>query len=405
MLLARVDRARYRVSRKDPSKWRLVWRAWGQPLVVFVCVTVLVSVQCLLFVPGIGWMVAAYVGAACVLIGGTIVIAVGMKRQRLARARASWYRICPSCRADLRRCDDAGACPACATAYTHDVLLRHWEGMDSKSARAKRWRPRTARGVFSPVFLMAAAPPAAGLLAAWFLMSMGVLPRSMAMMAFIVVGPAMGALGALVMKRDRRDFEAIEKGGFLTCPECLGKLPALSDAEKGEACCLGEGLGLGGRCGQRYSHTWLEETWRMSYGHVVGVDGKGKAAGRFGIDRGSQRLAMWFGVVALGVVAALALLNPVVGFASLHPAVIGVVGAALVVGALVFTVLLVKRSGYHYTRMIRLRAHGYRACPECGYDLRESAAEGTCPECGVGYDAASLRTRWERGARVEPPEM
>lgn len=396
---------RMRAAQGARPGWRLVWRAWAQPLLVFVCVTLFASVLCPISVPGIGWMMAAYVGAACVLIGVPIVVGLGLKRQRVALARASWYRICPSCGADLRRCDDAGACPACAKAYTHDVLLRHWEGMDSKSARAKRWRPRSARGVFSPVFLMAVLPPGGGLLAAWFLVSTGVLPRPMAMMAFIAIGPMMGALGTLVMKRDRRDFEQIEKGGFLTCPECLVELPALSDAEKGEACCLGEGLGLGGRCGQRYSHAWLEETWRMSYGHVVGVDGKGKATGRFGIDRGSQRLAMWFGAIALVVVGVLALLNPVVGFMTLHPAVIGAVGAALVVGVLVFTVLLVRRSGSHFTRMIRLRAHGYRACPECGYDLRESAAEGTCPECGVAYDAASLRTRWERGARVEPPEI
>lgn len=392
-------------ARRAKPGWRVVSRAWGQPLVVLVCVIVYVSALFPIAVPGIGWTIAGYVGAGCVLIGVPVVIAVGIKRQRIARARAYWYRICPSCGADLRRCEDAGACPTCAKAYAHDVLVRHWEGMDSKSARGKRWRPRSARGVLSPVFLMAVLPPAAGLLAAWFLVSTGVLPRPLAMLAFIVVGPAMGVLGTLVMKRDGRDFEAIEKGGFLTCPECLGALPALSDAEKGEACCVREGLGLGGVCGQRYSHAWLEETWRMSYGHVVGAGGKGVAAGRFGIDRGSQRLAMWFGVVALVSVAFMALTNQRFGILSLPLGVKLSLAAAFVVGLLVFAVLLVKRSGYHYTRMIRLRAHGYRFCPECGYDLRESAPEGTCPECGVGYDGESLRTRWERGAKVEPPEM
>ncbi|MCW5768879.1 MAG: hypothetical protein KIT19_09360 [Phycisphaeraceae bacterium] len=385
---------------------RLVWRAWGAPVVVFVCVTVFASALFPISVPGVGWTIAAVAGV-CVIVGAPIVVAAGSRRYTLARARAYWYRICPACGADLRRCDDAGACPACAAAYTHDVLLRHWERTDSKSARAKRWRPLTARGVFSPVFLMAIAPMVLGLGAAWFLVSTGVLPRSMAMMGFIVIGPMMGVLGTLVGKRDRRDFERIEKGGFLTCPECLVELPALSDAEKGEACCFGPvggaGFGPGGVCGQRYSQGWLEETWKGSYAHVVG--GKGTAGGGFGVDRGSQRLAMWFGVVALVVVGVLALLNPMVGFMSLHPAVLGALGAALVVGLLVFAVLLVKRSGSHYTRMIRLRAHGYRFCPECGYDLRESAAEGMCPECGVGYDAESLRTRWERGARVEPPEI
>ena len=33
-------------------------------------------------------------------------------------------------------------------------------------------------------------------------------------------------------------------------------------------------------------------------------------------------------------------------------------------------------------------------CPNCAYDLRDSAATGTCPECGRAYEHEAVRAQW-----------
>lgn len=394
---------RTRTQERSPMEMpRGMWlRAWVPPWVVMLSIVVYGAGLVVVMIPGMGWRIGGAVSLGALALGAPIASMVAMYRMRRARARAHWYRLCPKCRGDLRLCEPEGGCPGCGQAYTPESLLKHWEGTDAKSAAAKRWRPLSARAVISPALIMGVAPMLVGLVAAFVLVKLGVLPPQFAMLVFIAVGPTTGLLGSWVAKRDRRDFEAIERAGFMTCPECVATLAPPSDAERGEACC--------GGCGQQYSMPWLVQTWTGSYAHVlgfgVGKDGKPAWNARQGMDLGSRRLAIGFGVAALLCVAVIAMLNPFVGFTSLPPAAMIAMAAAMVVGVLVFTGIMVKRSGYHYTRMIRLRAHGYRFCPECGYDLRESAAEGTCPECGVGYDGESLRTRWERGARVEPPAL
>lgn len=381
---------------------RGMWlRAWAPPCVVVMSIVLYGAGLLVVMMPGTGWQIGGAVGVGALALGAPIATTVSMYRMRRARARAHWYRLCPKCRCDLRLCEPEGGCPGCGQAYSPESLLKLWEGTDPKSAAAKRWRPLSARSVLSPILIMGVVPMLVGLVAAFVLVNLRVLPPQFAMLVFIAVGPGTGLLGSWVAKRDRRDFEAIEKCEFLTCPECVATLPPPSDGARGEACCVG--------CGQRYSMSWLVQTWTGSYAHVVGFglgkDGKPAWNTQRGLDLGSRRLAIGFGVVALAGVAVLPLLNPYVGFMSLPPAAMITFAAALVLGLMIFAGMLVKRTGSHFTRMIRLRAHGYRFCPECGYDLRESAAEGLCPECGVGYDAGSLRTRWERGAKVEPPEM
>ncbi len=62
----------------------------------------------------------------------------------------------------------------------------------------------------------------------------------------------------------------------------------------------------------------------------------------------------------------------------------------------VFTILCMRRlHGLHVMAMARrlVECRG-RICTHCGYDLRGSAAEGVCPECGRGYTMVEVQEAW-----------
>lgn len=380
----------------------LLRRAWVPPLIVFIATVAYSAGLMALVLPGTARLVIAWITGAVLILCAPIPILAARYRSRRARARAFWYRICPHCGADLRLVGDEGACPSCARPHTRAALLKHWEGTDEKSARAKRWRPLSARGVLSPMFMMGLLPMAAGLLLAMVIVSLGLVPRAMAPIALGITGPMFALFGPSILKRDRRDFAMIEQGRFCTCPECLGALPVLAgsggegapvDGVEAQACCAS--------CGERYSMPWLEETWKLSYAHI-GAVGKGHAVWQ--PDRGSRRIAIVMGLALMGVALAFWFLRGVAPWIS-SPLVIGIGMAIVVIVALGCVGMVAVRSGYHHSRMIALRAQGYRFCPECGYDLRDSATEGPCPECGVAYSPESLQKRWEREPKVDPPAL
>lgn len=47
----------------------------------------------------------------------------------------------------------------------------------------------------------------------------------------------------------------------------------------------------------------------------------------------------------------------------------------------------------------RAQRAGGLLCPECMYDLRDSDATGTCPECGRAYEHEAVRAQWVEAAR------
>lgn len=386
---------------RRPSARLSGWRLWAPLLAMLVFVAGYSAGILALALRSNVAMISTLGGLAVLVLGAPIVIGVGMKRRTLARARGFWYRICPGCGHDLRACDEAGPCPGCSRPYTPETLVKHWEGTDSKSASAKRWRPLSARGVLSPAMLMGIGPAAVGLVMAHVLLHLGLVPRTMAPLGLVLAGPLVSIAAPWLVARDKRDFKRVEGAGFLVCPECAGALPALSDVERGEACCLGVVGGRVGRCGQRYSHAWLARTWTQSYAHVSGTRGPG----HWRPDRGARRMSIVFGLTMFGVAIVLGLLSQTVSFVSLPLPLAGTGIAVIAVATMVFVVLIARHSGYHHTRMVRLRAHGYRFCPECGYDLRESAAEGVCPECGFAYTPELLRKGWEGEPRAEPPAL
>lgn len=379
--------------RTDRTRRRAIRTAWIQPFAVLVYVAHYVGGMLLLVILANRLLVASIGVLGVVMVGLPFAIGVAVRRVRLARARAVWYRLCPACGRELIADKASGQCPGCEKPYSPESLVRAWERTDAKAARTKRWRPLSARGMWSPALVTGFLPAAVGLLLALALVWLAIVPRTAAPLALVVAGPMVSVLGPRVLRRDRRDYEAIERGDFRTCPECLASLPQLSDGEPACACCAS--------CGQEFSRAWLEETWKLVYAHV----GPRQGMGQWRPDRGARRMSIIFGASMLGVLALVALLRPFVQFSGLPRGVQVVFVVLLGVGTLVFIGLIASRSGYHHTRMVRLRAHGYRFCPECGYDLRDSAETGECSECGVAYSPVSLRERWEGEPRAEPPKL
>lgn len=56
--------------------------------------------------------------------------------------------------------------------------------------------------------------------------------------------------------------------------------------------------------------------------------------------------------------------------------------------------LMVRYLVRHIRFLQHLKAIDARLCPHCLYDLTESPADGTCPECGTPYSHAQLRQFW-----------
>ncbi|OAB63621.1 hypothetical protein AY599_08705 [Leptolyngbya valderiana BDU 20041] len=53
--------------------------------------------------------------------------------------------------------------------------------------------------------------------------------------------------------------------------------------------------------------------------------------------------------------------------------------------------------------VVRAQRAGGLLCPECTYDLRDSDATGTCPECGRAYEHDAVRAQWiEAERRLKP---
>lgn len=365
--------------------------AWCVAGIVLLATLFYVVAFVALVLPSNGWRMGLISGAAALPIGLPIAIAWARRRSRLDWARLRWHRVCPACRTDLRTAEDPGTCPGCGRAYAFDALIREWEGMDEKPARAKRWKSLSARPWLPQQFMIGLAPLAVGLIAAHLLVKLGFLAQAQGAIALAFFGPASAAIGVAVARRNRQDHALLERDSYRTCPECLAPLPTLN-SEESAACCF--------TCGQAFTASWLRDTWRLIYAPYTSAMAGGTP---WRPSRSMRRMSILFGAVVLGGVILLRILDKHLGIRSLPlPVMLGVVGL-MGLAALVFLGYLASHGGYHHARMLKLRAAGYRCCPECGYDLRESAPDGSCPECGEDYTPDSLRSRWEGDAKVDPP--
>jgi uncharacterized paraquat-inducible protein A len=339
-----------------------------------------------------GLPIVAMVVGAFLVIGVPVAAWIYIKRTRLAGAREVNYRVCRTCATRHPEMPEDGVCKGCGSRYTPDSLSRDWERTDPKAASARRWRALTMRGALPPVLLTGVLPGLLGLAIGNIVVALGLLPRTLAPIALVATAPLTALIAPRIVRRDGRDFTRIKDAGFRVCPECVADLPELSSPDA-RACCT--------RCGQEYSAPWLEATWSTAYAHVV----KPATSGRYPTDRAARRMAIRFGFTMLGLAVVLAIVNRYVSIASLPRPILGAIIGAVVIVVLVYSGLIVSRSGYGHTRLLRLRAHGYRFCPECGYDLRQSAASGPCPECGIPFDPENLRLRWESEPKADVPEL
>lgn len=366
--------------------------AWGPPLLILFAVLFALAAMLVVFrVAGLP-RIHILTLALAALIGLPISIGLALHRQRLARVRAHWYRICPHCNHDLRLLGDHGQCPSCTRPFNPDTLIKHWERASPKVARAKRWRPISARGPLPPSLLHSVAPPLVAALLAGTLTWLHLLPSHFAGLAFLIVGPGFALLQPLILKRDRQDLDNLQACNFLICPECLSSLPSPSDPTRGSACCF--------TCGQQYTSPWLAETWALTYPHL-------KAPLRHGAFQSSRlvrRMTIAFGLACLVLALLYTTITRFAPFVIPRSVTIALISLAAL-GLLAYTGFIVSRINYHHTRMLRLRALDYRFCPECAYDLRDAPPSGTCSECGTPFTPASLRERWEADPKVDPPPM
>lgn len=375
-----------------------MWRRRRQRILLaslgtLLFVSVYLAVVLWLIVPGMPGTWPPMIGVGSFVIGLTIAIPLVTRKRRLLRAREADYRLCPTC---CRPFGDPGrdrsgefVCDGCRKRFTRESLVRAWERTDEKAASARRWPPRTSRTLIPLGALAGIIPAILGLAILFIVVRFGLVPRAMAPMAMIVVGPLSAVLVPRIMRRDARDFTRIKERSFRVCPECLAELPE------------GDAPGRCASCGHAHTPASLESIWTASYAHVASP----ARFGRYPTDRGARKASIMFGLTMLGIVAVLALLNRFVPLTSLPRSIMLALAAVLAIIVLAFIALIVSRSGYGHTRLLRLRAHGYRFCPECGYDLRQSAESGPCPECGVAYDPENLRLRWESEPKADVPEL
>jgi hypothetical protein len=76
---------------------------------------------------GSGGRVATWCFGVLAAVGGVMTIHyVGAMPRLVARLRAADWLLCPHCLYDLGGLDEAGACPECGHAYTHEGVASRW---------------------------------------------------------------------------------------------------------------------------------------------------------------------------------------------------------------------------------------------------------------------------------------
>jgi hypothetical protein len=116
---------------------------------------------------------------------------------------------------------------------------------------------------------------------------------------------------------------------------------------------------------------------------------------------GRERARFWWVVVAIAIMLAWLLGN------TLHSGLVARYGVGvfllpifLVLVPLVLT-MAIRLVLARYAALDMLKRAGFKVCTRCRYDLSAHPDEGTCPECGLSYNASDLESVWRARYRKE----
>lgn len=106
------------------------------------------------------------------------------------------------------------------------------------------------------------------------------------------------------------------------------------------------------------------------------------------VRRRVRRHALWTAIVASIIVFGACGIGAVIGL-SWHVVISAALGGGVLVVSVSFVLLVPMLAAAHADR---------RACPECGYPLRQLDRKcGACPECGGAFDEETLAFMWGGG--------